>query len=72
MTSWPHLDRIARERQQARTWIDSLDSATRAMWLDAHVLGDFDWRDWFPHHRPSRTFINEAFQHAQYREETQE
>lgn len=71
MSSWPQLDKIARERKEARTWIDSLDTSTRALWIDAHVLGDYDWRDWFPY-KPSRVFINEAFAHAQYREEMQD
>lgn len=71
MSSWPHLDKIAKEKKAAQRWIDSLDTATRARWIDDHVLGEYDWRDWFDA-KPSRAFVNEAFTHAQYREEMQD
>ena len=65
MGSWPKLEKIAKERKEARKWVESLDRSMLGAWIDAHVLGDYDWCDWFTD-KPSSVFVNEAFHHAQY------
>ncbi len=71
MGSWPHLEKIARERKAAKAWIESLDRSTLGLFIDALVLGDYDWRDFFTA-KPSRAFIDEAFTHGQYLEDTRD
>lgn len=69
MSSFPYLDKKARIESAARKWVEGMDASTLGAFVDALVLGDYDWRDWFSD-KPEPGFVNEAFKHAQYLEET--
>lgn len=56
------------ERKRGEKWAKDLPMEHVYAIVDAMVLGEFDWRDWFEA-RPSPVFLNAAFNVAQHREE---
>lgn len=60
MSSWPHLDKIEREKKEAQKFWASLSSSDRGELGDQFVLGGFDWRDWGFNKRPTSAFMNEV------------
>ena len=61
------LRKRERERKRGREWAKGLGSRIHDF-IDAQVLGDFDWRDWGFESKPSGVFMNAAFDEAQHHE----
>jgi len=59
---------MSAERDRGKRFARSLNPRERGDFIDALVLGDYDWRDWF-HERPHGAFLNAAFAEAQFLEE---
>jgi hypothetical protein len=64
-----HTKTPAQERAAGARWAQQLPLHLVYQFVDAAVLGELDWRDWFDA-RPSRAFLAGAFDAAQHREET--
>ncbi len=62
------IEAMRQERNRGESWAKGLCSSDLHAFIDALVLGEFDWRDWFDT-RPSAPFVNSAFTTAQLREE---
>lgn len=62
------IETIQAEKKRGASWAKGMAMSDVHAFIDALVLDDFDWRDWFDS-RPSAPFLNAAFSEAQYREE---
>jgi hypothetical protein len=62
-------DKRRREQASGKEWARNLGSRLHDF-IDAQVLGDFEWIDWGVERKPSGAFMNAAFDEAQYIEET--
>lgn len=62
------IEAMQNERKRGERWAKGIAMSDVHALIDAMVLDDFDWRDWFDE-RPSAPFLNAAFNAAQYREE---
>lgn len=56
-----------REYNRGRTWAKQKSLAEIGTFVDAMVLGDYDWRDWFSD-KPSSMFLAGAVDEAENRD----
>lgn len=62
------IEAMHKDRARGERWAKDLPMDHVHAILDAMILGEFDWRDYFDS-KPSAPFLNAAFNAAQYREE---
>lgn len=62
------IEAMASERKRGASWAEGLYMSDVHALIDAMVLDEFDWRDWFDA-KPSAPFLSGAFDAAQSREE---
>lgn len=64
------INGLKNERNRGASWVKGMSMDQVHAFVDAMVLGDFEYIEFGLDTKPSGTFLNAAMDVAQYREET--